>query len=74
MRLRAFLMFKRPNVPGSSPSTMFSQTVRLSASMKCWNTMPTPTPMASFGDRKCCTVPFTEMVPSSGFRSRRAPS
>ena len=36
-------------MPGSSPSTMFSQTVKLSASMKCWNTMPMPAAMASRG-------------------------
>ncbi len=39
-------------VPGSSPSTMFSQTVRLSASMKCWNTMPMPAAIASRGERE----------------------
>ena len=34
---------------GSSPSTTFSSTVRLSASMKCWCTMPTPRAIASRG-------------------------
>ena len=36
----------------SLPSTMFSRTVRLSASMKCWWTMPMPRAMASAGLRK----------------------
>ena len=40
-------------MPGSSPSTTFSHTVKLSASMKCWNTMPMPAAMASVGERKC---------------------
>ena len=51
---------------GSEPRTMFSHTVRLSASMKCWNTMPMPALMASFGDLKWVSTPFTPMVPSSG--------
>ena len=66
MRFLAPLMSSRPKAPGSSPRTMFSQTVRLSASMKCWNTIPTPTAMASFGDLKCCSTPLTAIVPSSG--------
>ena len=40
-------MSRSIGVPGSSPSTMFSHTVRLSASMKCWNTMPMPAAIAS---------------------------
>ena len=52
--------------PGSLPSTMFSQTVKLSASMKCWNTMPMPEPMASAGERKWRSTPSTTTVPSSG--------
>src|SRR5690242_9233914 len=44
----------------------FSATVRLSASMKCWCTMPIPAAMASFGERKCSSRPFTVIVPSSG--------
>ena len=37
----------------SAPSTTFSRTVKLSASMKCWNTMPTPALIASAGE---CSV------------------
>ena len=36
---------------------MFSSTVRLSASMKCWCTMPMPAAMASVGDLKCTSLP-----------------
>ena len=37
---------------GSAPSTTFSSTVRLSASMKCWCTMPMPAAIASPASRK----------------------
>ena len=50
----------------SAPSTTFSRTVRLSASMKCWNTMPMPALIASVGLRRVSVWPFTAMVPSSG--------
>ena len=46
---------------------MFSQTVRLSASMKCWCTMPIPTAIASAGEWKATCLPLTAMVPSSGW-------
>ena len=36
----------------SAPRTTFSRTVRLSASMKCWKTMPMPRAMASAGVAK----------------------
>ncbi len=39
-------------VVGSLPRTTFSRTVKLSASMKCWWTMPMPRSIASFGERK----------------------
>ena len=42
MRRRASPTARLTGVPGSLPSTMFSHTVKLSASMKCWNTMPMP--------------------------------
>ena len=45
---------------------MFSQTVKLSASMKCWKTMPMPWRMAAAGVRKCCTSPSTRIVPFVG--------
>ena len=51
---------------GSLPSTMFSHTVRLSANMKCWCTMPMPAAMASAGEPKTTVRPSTSMVPSSG--------
>ena len=40
----------------SAPSTTFSRTVRLSASMKCWNTMPMPAAMASAGECRCTSL------------------
>ncbi len=51
----------------SAPSTTFSRTVRLSASMKCWNTMPTPAAIASAGDESATCWPLTSIVPESGF-------
>ncbi len=51
----------------SLPSTTFSRTVRLSASMKCWWTMPMPRAMASAGEEKATRSPSIAMVPSSGF-------
>ncbi len=51
----------------SLPRTTFSRTVRLSASMKCWCTMPMPRAMASAGEEKLTCSPWTVMVPSSGF-------
>ena len=51
----------------SAPRTTFSRTVRLSASMKCWNTMPTPALIASFGDENETSSPLMRIVPSSGF-------
>ena len=36
---------------GSAPRMMFSSTVKLSASMKCWCTMPMPAAIASLGER-----------------------
>ena len=56
----------RPARLGSLPSTTFSSTVRLSASMKCWWTMPTPASMASLGEWKLTSRPSTAIVPSSG--------
>ena len=53
-------------VPGSWPSTMFSQTEKLAASMKCWNTMPIPAAIASRGVWKSTSSPLTRIVPSSG--------
>ena len=53
--------------PGSLPRMMFSSTVKLSASLKCWCTMPMPAPMASAGLWKVTGSPSISMVPSSGF-------
>src|SRR4051794_24805077 len=50
----------------SAPSTTFSSTVRLSASLKCWWTMPMPRAMASAGVWKATSAPSTSIVPSSG--------
>ena len=55
----------RPCV-GSLPRTMFSRTVKLSASMKCWCTMPMPAAMASAGLRKLTSRPSSRIWPSSG--------
>jgi hypothetical protein len=45
---------------------MFSRTVKLSASMKCWCTMPIPAAIASAGLRKVTGEPSSRIVPSSG--------
>ena len=42
--------------PGSAPSTMFSATVIVSTSMKCWCTMPMPSAMASCGVWICARL------------------
>ncbi len=59
----------RPPIPYSFslPRTTFSRTVRLSASMKCWWTMPMPAAMASAGLWNETSWPSTTIVPSSGF-------
>ena len=67
MRRRAAPASSRPKPPGSAPSTTFSSTVRLSASMKCWCTMPMPAAIASPGEEKPTGRPSTAIVPSSGF-------
>jgi hypothetical protein len=56
------------------PRTTFSSTVRLSASMKCWCTMPMPAAMASSGVAARPRSPSTVIVPSSGAASRRGSS
>ena len=66
IRLRAARWSSQPKRAGSAPSTTFSSTVRLSASMKCWCTMPIPAAIASPGVEKLTSRPPTEMVPSSG--------
>ena len=50
----------------SAPRTTFSRTVKLSASMKCWKTMPMPCLIASAGLCIVTVSPPTRMVPSSG--------
>ena len=49
MRAAASSRSSANGVPGSAPSTMFSATVIVSTSMKCWCTMPMPSAMASCG-------------------------
>ena len=61
-------------MPGSSPRITFSSTVRLSASMKCWCTMPMPTAMASRGDLKLCSTPRTGSFPRPAAARRRGSS
>ncbi len=50
----------------SAPSSTFSATVKLSASMKCWCTMPIPARIASAGERNATSAPSTRITPSSG--------
>ena len=48
------------------PSTMFSATVRLGTSMKCWCTMPIPWEMATVGEVSDSFSPFTQISPLVG--------
>ena len=50
----------------SRPSIMFSATVSVGTSMKCWCTMPTPAAIASAVDQPVTSRPFTSMRPASG--------
>ena len=49
----------------SVPSTMLSSTLRLSARVKCWCTMPTPAANAARVSPGGSGVPFTSIVPAS---------
>ena len=51
---------------GSSPSRMFSATVRTGTSMKCWCTMLMPWRMASAGPLIVAGAPFRRISPLSG--------
>ena len=51
---------------GSSPSRMFSATVRTGTSMKCWWTMLIPCEMASEGEAMVTGFPPSRISPSSG--------
>src|SRR3954470_9658351 len=66
IRRRASARSSRPPRVGSLPRTMFSSTVKLPASMKCWWTIPMPAAMASLGLRKVTSRPSREILPSSG--------
>ena len=50
----------------SSASEMFSATVRVSNSAKCWNTMPMPSLRASAGLAICTGWPSHSTSPASG--------
>ena len=50
---------------GSVPSTTLSSTVRLSASMKCWCTIPMPAASAARGWPGARGAPKTSMLPAS---------
>ncbi len=50
----------------SRPSIMFSATVSVGTSMKCWCTMPSPAAIASAVDQPVTSRPFTSMRPASG--------
>jgi len=66
-RRRAARRFRAPPASvGSAPRMMFSRTVRLSASMKCWCTMPMPAAIASEGEEKTIGLPSIQISPSSG--------
>ena len=51
---------------GTMPSTMFSATVRLGTSIKCWCTMPMPCEMAAVGEAIETFSPLTRISPSVG--------
>ena len=66
--LRAFAMSSVPAGPHtSSPSTMFSVTVKFSTSMKCWWTMPMPCLMAVVGSVMSTFSPLMKTSPSSAW-------
>ena len=48
------------------PRVMFSATVKVSTSLKCWCTMPMPKDMASAGERSATFLPSMRMSPESG--------
>ncbi len=56
-----------PARPRSSASAMFSATVSVSNSEKCWNTMPMPSLRARAGLAIATSLPFHSIVPASGF-------
>ena len=45
---------------------MFSVTVCVGTSAKCWWTMPTPAAIASRGERKSTGLPKSRISPASG--------
>ena len=55
-----------PNFAGSTPRTMFSVTVSVSTSMKCWCTMPMPRSMAWRGPLISTTFAVDENLPAVG--------
>ena len=64
---RALSIFKKPPCVLSTPRMMFSSTVKLCTSLKCWCTMPMPRRLASFGSFSCTTSPFFLITPFSGW-------
>ncbi len=56
-------------VPAATPiaRAMFSATVSVSNSEKCWNTMPMPSPRACAGSRIFSGSPCQMISPSSGW-------
>ena len=61
-----FWSMKRPDFLGTMPRTMFSATVRLGTSMKCWCTMPMPLAMAAVGEERLTFSPLTQISPEVG--------
>ena len=57
---------RKPFLTGSLPRMMFSTTVKLGISMKCWWTIPMPSLRASPGPWILASSPSTRILPLSG--------
>ena len=64
-RARAVLRRVKGCHSGSEPSITLSSTLRLSANVKCWCTMPMPAASAAFGSPGGSGRPNTVMLPAS---------
>ena len=58
---------KKPILLGSTPKMIFSKTVKISTSLKCWWTIPIPSAFASFGLLISTLSPFFRISPFSGW-------
>ncbi len=68
-RRRLLVVEQRAALRGSAPSTRFSATVITGTSMKCWCTMPMPSPIALRDESIVTFSPPSRISPSSGCRS-----